>query len=119
MSPAFLVPETEVHANGHGAALPVDAEAVQLTLFVQKTFEQQSLEVLIEGSPDGETWAEAPLAAFPQKFYTGTYTLLCSLASHKEIKFLRAHWKVNRWGRGSLQPHFAFVLFMENYCQTA
>lgn len=119
MSPAFLVPESEVSANGHGPALSVDADMLQLTLMLQKTLEQQSLEVLIEGSPDGETWQEAPLAAFPQKFYPGTYTLLCSLASYKEIKFLRAHWKVNRWGRGDLKPKFSFVLFMENYCQTA
>ena len=33
---------------------------------------------------------------------------LNNLAGKPEVKFIRAHWEVNRWGRGSETPRFEF-----------
>jgi hypothetical protein len=30
------------------------------------------------------------------------------LTSHTDVKFIRAHWEVARWGRGSETPMFEF-----------
>jgi hypothetical protein len=34
--------------------------------------------------------------------------MLLDLIPHPEVKFLRAHWEVNRWGRGDETPMFEF-----------
>ncbi|HVI10744.1 MAG TPA: hypothetical protein VND65_20810 [Candidatus Binatia bacterium] len=81
-----------------------------VTLDITKIIEQESLEVGILGSGDGTTWDPKPLLAFPQKFYCGSSPLLLDLKSHPEVKFLRAHWEVARWGRGSETPMFEFDL---------
>jgi hypothetical protein len=41
-------------------------------------------------------------------FYRGEYPLLLDLTRQPEVKVLRAHWEVNRWGRGSEAPWFEF-----------
>ena len=64
----------------------------------------------IYGSADGATWAAKPVIAFPQKFYRGPHPLLLDLTGHGEVKFVRAHWEVNRWGRGTGTPMFEFHL---------
>ena len=64
----------------------------------------------IAGSGDGSTWNPKPIVSFPQKFYRGEQPLLLDLRGLPEIKFVRAHWEVNRWGRGSTTPMFEFQL---------
>jgi hypothetical protein len=34
--------------------------------------------------------------------------MLLDLTAHPEVKFLRAHWEVARWGRGTEIPMFKF-----------
>jgi hypothetical protein len=109
-----VVPEaTKVTAKGDGA--PVDLigrtnPVLLLTLAITGIVEQESLDVSIYGSANGETWTEKPLAVFPQKFYRGEHPLLLDLSAHPEIKMLRAHWEVARWGRGEATPMFEFNL---------
>jgi hypothetical protein len=76
--------------------------------------EQESLDLSIWGSEDGQAWGTRPLCCFPQKFYTGTYSILLNLDSHPKVKWLQARWRVNRWGRGSLQPIFGLYLFAQD-----
>ena len=59
-------------------------------------------------SADGSAWDTKPVATLPQKFYAGEYPLLVDLSAAEAAKFVRVHWDVNRWGRGSLIPHFGF-----------
>ena len=112
MIDAYLVPEkTTVTAKGDGA--PVDVTAASgatllATLYITHIVEQESLDVSLFGSTDGAAWGPKSLAAFPQKFYAGQHPLLVELSAHPEVKFLRAHWEVNRWGRGSDTPRFEF-----------
>ena len=81
-----------------------------LTLLITDIVEQESLDVSVWGSADGNTWGERALATFPQKFYRGEHPLLLDLAAQPQIKFLSARWEVNRWGRGSETPMFEFSL---------
>jgi len=109
---AFLVPErTVISAKGAGTALDVsgaEGRIFLLTLTVTNIIEQESLDVSIYGSTDGATWDAKPVAAFPQTFYREEVPLLLNLTARPEVKFVRAHWEVNRWGRGSEVPMFEF-----------
>jgi len=79
-----------------------------LTLAIAKVIEQESLDVGVFGSADGAAWDAKPVAAFPQKFYREEVPLLLDLTARPEVKFLRAHWEVARWGRGAETPMFEF-----------
>jgi hypothetical protein len=114
MLEAFLVPEkTVVSAKGDGPALDLrstEGRIFLLTLEITEIIEQESLDVSIYGSPDGTTWDAKPVAAFPQKFYPEEVPLLLNLTARPELHFIRAHWEVNRWGRGSETPMFEFCV---------
>ena len=110
----LMLPEkTVANAKGDGPALNVGAAASRvflLTLDITNIIEQEALDVSIYGSADGAVWGAKPLAAFPQKFYRGQHPLLLDLSGHGDAKFIRAHWEVKRWGRGTETPMFEFHL---------
>jgi hypothetical protein len=112
MIDTFLVPKkTTVTAKGDGEAVNVSGAANRvflLTLNIENIVEQESLDVSIYGSADGSTWGAKPVAAFPQKFYRAAHPLLMDLTAQADVKFVRAHWEVARWGRGSETPMFEF-----------
>jgi hypothetical protein len=114
MLEAFLVPEkTVVRAKGDGPALDVsgsEGRIFLLTLEITDIIEQESLDVGVFGSADGTIWEAKPIVAFPQKFYREEVPLLLNLSARPEVKFVRAHWEVNRWGRGSEVPMFEFCV---------
>jgi hypothetical protein len=107
-----LVPEKNtVTAKGDGPAVDIGGATNRvflLTLSITRVIEQESLDVSIWGSADGANWGQKPLAAFPQKFYRGEHPLLLDLTNQPSVRFLRAHWEVNRWGRGDATPMFEF-----------
>jgi len=109
---AFLVPEkTTVAAKGDGPVLELKQAAGRvflLTLAITNIIEQESLDVSVYGSTDGAAWDLKPIVAFPQKFYREEIPLLLDLTARPEVKFIRAHWEVARWGRGSETPMFEF-----------
>jgi hypothetical protein len=112
MIDSFLVPEkTVVNAKGDGPAVDVSSAANRvflLSLNITGIVEQESLDVSILGSADGTTWGPKPLTNFPQKFYQAQHPLLLDLTGQANVKFVRAHWEVARWGRGSETPMFEF-----------
>jgi hypothetical protein len=112
MLDTFLVPQkTVVNAKGDGAPVEVGGASNRvflLALEITNIVEQEALDVSIYGSADGATFGPKPLALFPQKFYRGTHPLLLDLTAHPDVKHIRAHWEVNRWGRGSETPMFEF-----------
>jgi hypothetical protein len=114
MIASFLVPaKTVVNAKGDGSAVDISSalnRVFLLTLDITNIVEQESLDVAIFSSADGATWGPKPLATFPQKFYRGQHPLLLDLTTHADVKFLRAHWEVARWGRGTEIPMFEFHL---------
>ena len=113
----FLVPEkTVVTAKGDGATVDVSGASGRvflLTLEITNIIEQESLDVAIYGSADGVTWGAKSAAAYPQKFYRGEFPLLLDLTAHPDVKFVRAHWEVARWGRGTETPMFEFGLTLK------
>jgi hypothetical protein len=114
MIDTWLVAEnTVVSAKGESPAVEVSGASsgvFLLTLSITNIIEQESLEVSIQGSSDGTTWNAKPVVTLPQKFYRGEWPVLLDLAGHSEVKFVRAHWEVARWGRGTETPMFEFGL---------
>lgn len=116
MLPNFLLPESVSREDGSGPAMDLaglQGKVISLTLGITRIIEQESLDVAVWGSPDGNDWGAKPLIAFPQKFYCGTYTVLLDLSSTPDVRYLRAQWKMNRWGRGEQKPMFDFYLFAD------
>jgi hypothetical protein len=107
----ILVPaNTAVSTKGDGVAVDVSGarnRVFLVTLAITKIIEQESLDVSIFGSADG-----ASIAAFRQEFYCGEYPLLLDLTEHADVRFVRAHWEVARWGRGTDTPMFEFGVTM-------
>lgn len=116
MTDLVLVPaKTVVSAKGDGPSVDVSRatnHVFLVTLSITRIIEQESLDVSIYGSADGSTWSPKSIAAFPQKFYCEESPLLLDLTEHPEVKFLRAHWEVARWGRGTETPMFEFGVTM-------
>lgn len=112
MIDTFLVADkTVVSAKGDCPTIDVSGAAGRvflLTLEITKIIEQESLEVSIHGSADGAAWGAKAVVTFPQKFYCGQSRLLLDLSAHPDVKFVRAHWEVARWGRGVETPMFEF-----------
>ena len=86
--------------------IPADNRIFLFTLNVAEAVEQEYIELWVQGSVDGATWAATPLATLPQRFYPGEYSNLVDLTADRETKFLRVHWELARWGRGELTPRF-------------
>jgi len=116
MLPDFLIEESVIRADGAGPSVAVGPAAGKLlvvTLGITRIIEQESLEVSIWGSPDNINWGSKPIATFPQKFYCGIYSTLLNLSGHSQVKYIRAQWKVNRWGKGEPIPLVAFYLYLD------
>lgn len=107
-----LVPaNTVASAKGDGASVDISGASHRVflvTLTITKIIEQESLDLSIYGSADGAAWGAKSIAAFPQKFYCGEWPLLLDLTAHPEVKFVRGHWEMARWGRGTETPMFEF-----------
>jgi hypothetical protein len=107
---------TVATCKGASTAFDVSGSANRvflLTLKITKIIEQESLDVSIFGSADGATWDAKSIAAFRQEFYAGETPLLLDLTAHPQVKFVRAHWEVARWGRGTETPMFEFCVTMK------
>ena len=119
MLPNFLFPETTIEKNGSGEAFSVEAGSglVLLTLGISEVVEQESLDVHVMGSADGEEWLNQPIRCFSQKFYEGVYQVLIDLSATPEVRHLRVDFKVARWGVGSTTPRFKFYVFAEPFAE--
>src|SRR6185437_10200247 len=112
----FLLPETTVREAGTGTEIHLGdqpGDLLILTLGITRIIEQESIDLSIWGSADGQDWGTKPLASFPQKFYTGTYQILLDVAERPDVRYLRVKWQVNRWGKGDSKPLFTIYLFIQ------
>jgi hypothetical protein len=104
-----LIPSTKMESNGDSASFDISSSATRTflcLLTVTEQLEQESLDVSIYGSADGEKWTSKPLLKLPQQFYRGKTKMVLDLSLRPEIKFIRARWELNRWGRGAPLPMF-------------
>jgi hypothetical protein len=116
MLPTLLLPESVARADGTGPELDLGSKRgklLVLTLGITRILEQESLEVSIWGSSDGEKWGVRPVATFPPKFYCGIYSTLLNLSSRSDLKFVRVTWKMSRWSRSEALPMFGFYVYAE------
>ena len=105
-----LIPaNTKMEGNGDGGSLDISSSATRTFLCLLRVadqLEQESLDVSIYGSADATTWTPKPLLKFPQQFYRGHAKMVFDISLRPEIKFVRARWELNRWGRGAPRPMF-------------
>ena len=112
----LVPPDTRVTANGDGERFDISSSKTRTflcTLDISQQIEQESLDVSIWVSEDGENWGTKPFLMLPQQFYRGRTRLLLDLTIRPEARFIRAHWEVNRWGRVAPTPMFVFSLTLE------
>jgi len=111
---ALIAAGSRLESNGDGEVFAI-AESESRTflcwLTVTEQIEQESLEVSIWGSKDGQEFGKRPMLRFPQRFYCGTAKMVLDLSLRGEVKFVRARWEVNRWGR--VAPTALFVAGLE------
>ena len=108
---SLVADNTLITAKGDGDAVNITGAGNRvflLTLNIAEIIEQESLDVSIYGSSDSATWDAKPVTYFPQKFYRAEHPILLDLTARPEVKFLRAHWEVARWGRGTDTAMFKF-----------
>ncbi len=102
---------TRVEASGDGEKVDVSGSASRtflVQMHITEVVEQQSLDLAIWGSADGQNWGQMPILKFPQRFYRGETRMVLDLTVKPEAKFIRARWTLNRWGRVAPTPMFVF-----------
>ena len=106
-----LVPKSLSTSNGNGTAFEISAAENRVFLVsveITWTQEQQALEVTLEWSADGAAWGQ--MAVLPQQFYSGVAELALDLRKLPEVRWVRARWKLERWGRGSTTVECEFCV---------
>lgn len=107
-----LIPAgTRVTANGDGETREISASQTRTFLCVMDIsdqIEQESVDLSVWGSADGQDFGKFPLLKMPQRFYRGDTRQILDLSLRPEIRFIRARWELVRWGR--VAPHPMFVL---------
>ncbi len=96
-------------ANGEGESVDISASSTRTflcLLHITDQIEQESLDVSIWGSADGVEFGKKPLLKIPQQFYVGTTKMVLDVSLRPEVRFLRAKWELNRWGRVAPTPMF-------------
>ena len=113
---SLIPPNTTLDSNSVGVSIEI-SESVSRTFFCVLTItdqiEQESLDVSIWGSPDGQEFGKLPVLRFPQQFYNGATKMILDVSLRPDVKFIRARWDVNRWGRVSPTPKFVAGLQLE------
>jgi hypothetical protein len=107
----LIPPGTRLTANGEGQ--PFDISSSQTRTFIcsmeiTEQMEQESVDISVWGSADGQEFGKMPLLRMPQRFYRGETRQVLDLSLKPEVRFIRARYDLTRWGR--VAPHPMFVL---------
>jgi len=109
-----LIPSgTRVTVNGEGQKADVRPSRTRTflcALEITEQIEQESIDVSIWGSQDGENWGAKPLLKLPQRFYRGETRGVLDLTLLPEVNFIRPKWELFRWGRVAPLPMFVIGL---------
>jgi len=106
---------TLLQENGRGEAVDVRSSSTRTffcVMLIREQIEQESVDVSIWGSAEGENWGKQPLLKLPQQFYRGETRAVLELNLVPEINFIRAGWELNRWGRVAPLPMFVLGLHL-------
>jgi len=102
---------TRLTSNGDGESRDVGASQTRTflcSMLITGQLEQESVDISIWGSADGQDWGKFPLLKMPQRFYRGETRQVLDLSMQPDVRFIRAKWELTRWGR--VAPHPVFVL---------
>jgi hypothetical protein len=105
----LIAPGSRLTKDGEGATFDLAESATRTFLCVMEItaqVEQESVEISVWGSEDGASWGKTPLLIMPQQFYRGRTSQILDVSLRPEIRFIRARWKLTRWGRVSPHPMF-------------
>ena len=108
--------DTKVEENGEGEKIDVSAPSTRTffcVMLITDQIEQESIDVSIWGSADGENWGTHPILKLPQRFYRGETRAVLELVLRPDVKFIRARWELNRWGRVAPLPMFRVGLHLQ------
>ena len=112
-----LIPaNTTLESNADGQSSDISASETRTflcRLTITEQLEQESLDVSIWGSADGQDFGKKPLLKIPQQFYRGTTKMVLDISLRTEVRFLRPKWELNRWGRVAPTPKFIVGLQLE------
>src|SRR5438132_3469411 len=88
-----LIPfATRVEENGEGEKVDVSATSTRTffcLMVISDQIEQESIDVSIWASADGENWGTHPILKLPQQFYRGETRAVLELALRPDVKFIR------------------------------
>lgn len=107
----LVPPGTRVMANGEAEAHDIGSSQTRTflcSMMITDQIEQESIDLSIWGSADGQAWGAKPLLMMPQRFYRGETRQVLDLTLKPDIRFIRAKWELFRWGR--VAPHPMFVV---------
>lgn len=107
---------TKVEENGEGEKADISASSTRTffcVMLITEQLEQESIDVSIWGSADGENWGSHPILKLPQQFYRGETRAVLELVLRPDVKFIRARWELNRWGRVAPLPMFRLGLHLQ------
>ena len=113
---ALIPASTRLESNADGVSFDISESSTRTffcILTVEDQIEQESLDVSIWGSVDGENFGKTPLLKLPQQFYRGTTKMVLDVSLKPDVKFIRAKWELNRWGRVTPQPMFVAGFTLE------
>lgn len=116
MQLSLIPPDSRLESNASGEAFDVSASESRTflcLLTITEQIEQESLDVSIWGSADGQEYGKTPLLKIPQQFYCGRTKMILDLTLKPQVKFIRAKWELNRWGRVSPTPMFVAGLGLQ------
>ncbi|HTS11517.1 MAG TPA: hypothetical protein VMH00_05320 [Candidatus Limnocylindrales bacterium] len=111
MEVELIAAGTKLSAKGEGASHDISASQTRTFLCamdITDQIEQESIDLSVWGSEDGQNWGTKPLLMMPQRFYRGETRQILDLSLKPEIRFIRAKWDLFRWGR--VAPHPMFVV---------
>jgi len=107
-----LIPAwTRLTSNGDGESRDIGASQTRTflcSMIITGQLEQESVDISIWGSANGQDWGKFPLLKMPQRFYRGETRQVLDLSLTPDVRFIRAKWELTRWGR--VAPHPQFVL---------
>ncbi len=110
---SIIPSQTKLESNADGQPFDISATSTRTflcELTVTEQLEQESLDVSLWGSADGQDFGKKPYLKIPQQFYRGTTKMVLDLSLRPEVRFLRARWELNRWGRVAPTPMFVVGL---------
>jgi hypothetical protein len=111
----LIPPRTRVESNGSAEKFSISATRTRTFLCTLEIFdqiEQESIDVSIWASADGENWGAHPVLKIPQRFYRGETRMILDLTLHQSAQFIQARWDLVRWGRVAPTPMFVIALHL-------